>query len=141
MNKERWDLVQKLFDSAVDLDAERQDAYLKQQCAGNEELHAEVLSLLKEANSPHRIFGEDTPGKEIRAASRMNYARRLIDKTLGEYTITDIIASGGMGTIYRARRSDGSFEQEVAVKVIHNSLTSASFIERFRQERQILAKL
>src|SRR5208283_5862968 len=48
---------------------------------------------------------------------------------------------GGMGAVYLARRADGQFDQQVAIKLIDLPLAGSLFRERFRQERQILAGL
>ena len=37
---------------------------------------------------------------------------------LGVYRLTERIAAGGMGVVYRGERADGLFEQAVAVKLI-----------------------
>ncbi len=46
-----------------------------------------------------------------------------------------------MGRVFRARRADGSFEREVAIKVLRWELASDSARRRFDAERHILAQL
>jgi serine/threonine-protein kinase len=46
-----------------------------------------------------------------------------------------------MGTVYRADRVEGGFEQRVALKVIRQGLDSDQLLRRFHEERQILARL
>jgi serine/threonine protein kinase len=46
-----------------------------------------------------------------------------------------------MGTVYLARRCDGRFERQVALKLMHGSSTDAEALRRSRSERQILARL
>ena len=60
---------------------------------------------------------------------------------VGPYRIEEVIGEGGMGTVFRARRADGSFEQEVALKLLHRSPADEGARRRFVQERQILANL
>jgi serine/threonine protein kinase len=43
--------------------------------------------------------------------------------------------------VYRAERDDGEFEHEVAIKTIRVGMGTEENVERFRQERQILARL
>ena len=45
-----------------------------------------------------------------------------------------------MGTVYAARRSDGHFEQDAAIKLLRG-LPSAAALEYLARERQILASL
>lgn len=65
----------------------------------------------------------------------------ILGRTLGDYEILDLIAAGGMGRVYRARRADGSFEREVAVKVSAGSGVSEELSSRFAQEQSVLAGL
>ena len=60
--------------------------------------------------------------------------------TLGAYTITKSLGRGGMGEVFLASRDDGLFDQEVAIKVAHATL-SPKDLKRVTQERQILATL
>ncbi|MDQ6639198.1 MAG: protein kinase, partial [Pseudomonadota bacterium] len=60
---------------------------------------------------------------------------------VGAWTLVEMIGEGGMGSVWRARRSDGRFEGEAAVKLLRSGLFDASAQERFRREGAILAKL
>ena len=64
----------------------------------------------------------------------------LIGQVVGSYRIVGLIAEGGMGRVYRAERDDGEFDRQVAVKVLQPGMGEER-IQRFRQERQILASL
>lgn len=46
-----------------------------------------------------------------------------------------------MGTVYRAERADGAFQQQVAIKLIRAGLFGDEMLDRFYAERQILARL
>ncbi len=62
-------------------------------------------------------------------------------KRIGRYELIDELGRGGMGAVYRARRADGAFEQEVAIKLFLHTAISATALQRFTAERQILATL
>ncbi len=64
----------------------------------------------------------------------------LVGKRVGAYRLTQYLAKGGMGIVYRAERSDNTFRRNVAVKII-NADTGLSLYNRFRREVQILADL
>jgi eukaryotic-like serine/threonine-protein kinase len=70
-------------------------------------------------------------------------ARRelLLGRVLSGYELFEHIADGGMSQVYRARRADGRFERDVAVKVSVGGVLDAALRERFFQEQQILAGL
>jgi eukaryotic-like serine/threonine-protein kinase len=61
--------------------------------------------------------------------------------SLGAWTLDEPLGEGGMGSVWRARRSDGRFDGEAAVKVLKNGLFDAASRERFRREGAILARL
>ena len=70
-----------------------------------------------------------------------------IGEQVGNYQILWRLDSGGMGVVYRARRADGSYQQDVAVKLIRplHLMAAPEFrrqmLARFEQERILLARL
>lgn len=59
---------------------------------------------------------------------------------LGAWTLLSEIGKGGMGKVFRARRSDGHFEQVAAIKLLAG-LPSPKALRYLARERQILASL
>ena len=62
-----------------------------------------------------------------------------IGKHIGQYQLVEEIGSGGMGEVYRATRADEEYQKQVAIKLIRTGQDSAHVVQRFRNERQILA--
>ncbi|MBN2303152.1 MAG: serine/threonine protein kinase, partial [Anaerolineae bacterium] len=63
-----------------------------------------------------------------------------IGDTIGPYRITDQIGQGGMATVYKAYHAN--LDRYVAFKVLHQAfLEDSNFLERFKREAQIVAKL
>ncbi len=60
---------------------------------------------------------------------------------IGPYILGELLGEGGTGTVYRAERRDGQFEQQVAVKLIRRDLAAPLARRRFQTEQQILASL
>lgn len=58
---------------------------------------------------------------------------------LGPWRIIDLAGIGGMGDVYRAERADGSFDMQVAVKLIRTP--SDDLARLLASERQTLARL
>ena len=46
-----------------------------------------------------------------------------------------------MGSVYLAERDDGEFHQRVAIKVVRGGFANSFLLQRFREERRILASL
>jgi serine/threonine protein kinase/WD40 repeat protein len=70
----------------------------------------------------------------------------LVGSTLSGYTLTRIIGSGGMGTVYLAE--DKAIGQQVAIKVVRTEdseyadiMSRGQVAERFKQEARAVAKL
>lgn len=58
----------------------------------------------------------------------------------GRYQLETILGQGGMATVYKARQP--ALERYVAIKVISPALSNEpTFVERFRREAQIVARL
>ncbi|HKW40354.1 MAG TPA: serine/threonine-protein kinase [Gemmatimonadales bacterium] len=67
------------------------------------------------------------------------FERRLRRALGDDYELLDEIGTGGFGRVYRAR--DLGLEREVAIKVLHPSLTAdPTVMERFRREAQLAAR-
>jgi len=67
--------------------------------------------------------------------------RTLAGRRFGAWELGEEIGRGGMAVVHRARRVGGVFEQEAAVKVLGVGLLATGAAERFRRERQVLARL
>lgn len=68
-------------------------------------------------------------------------AAAAVGEQVGHWTLAEPIGEGGMGSVWRARRNDGRFEGEAAVKLLKSGLFDAVAQERFRREGAILSRL
>jgi len=62
-------------------------------------------------------------------------------QTIGQYTLETLAGSGGMGSVWLARRSDGRFEGRVAIKFLHVEALGGPAARRFEMEGRLLATL
>ena len=62
-------------------------------------------------------------------------------RRVGAWELLRKIGEGGMGTGFLARRADDEYRKQVAIKFVTLGRENQNAIERFRQERQILAGL
>ncbi len=74
------------------------------------------------------------------AEDRARWEKRLRRALGDDYELLGLLGSGGFGRVYRVR--DLHLEREVALKVLHPSLTQdPEVVERFRREAQLAAQL
>jgi eukaryotic-like serine/threonine-protein kinase len=141
MGDERWKRAEAILDRLLDLPGEERHARLEALTADDAALRADVLALLEEGERgggpldepPERFFEgvlEEAPGSSSTGG-----------RTIGPYRVLSELGRGGMGEVYLAERADGEFEHRVALKIVRGGLDRREIIERFRHERQILARL
>jgi TolB-like protein/Tfp pilus assembly protein PilF/predicted Ser/Thr protein kinase len=87
-----------------------------------------VLSTLPKLSDGHDTSGAAASGLQPGAA-------------VGPYQLIRLLGSGGMAEVWLARRADGAFKREVALKVPLLSRGRADLEPRFARERDILARL
>jgi eukaryotic-like serine/threonine-protein kinase len=133
----RWQRVRDVFQDAVVRPPDARTAFLEEACEGDAELRNEVESLLASHKEAGRFLSEPAPFGTGFSESGGSAVRTRV----GHYRVQDVIAHGGMGTVYRAVRDDDAFQKTVALKLVRVGAASEYAERRFRQERQILALL
>ncbi len=132
-----WNRVQELFLIVVESPEEERAQLLDSLCAHDSELRAEVESLLVSDRDSVTVIAQAIQGE----ASLLFDSTLLAGKRLGAYRIVREIGRGGMGAVYLAVRDDEEYQKQVAIKVVKQGMDTADVLNRFRYERQILARL
>ncbi|MFN0105992.1 MAG: serine/threonine protein kinase [Bryobacteraceae bacterium] len=132
----KWARVRDVFARASELPEGEAWIYLERTCAGDPSMLDEVRGLLDAERQSVSFLAAP-------AAARFDPERpeRLIGQRLGPYIIRRELGAGGMGAVYLADRADDEFQKQVALKLLLPGKHGGEMIRRFRQERQILAKL
>lgn len=117
------------FDDPADRDTE-----IAARTAGDPDLAARVRALLDRADKPFRLLATEHFGAATRAPL-------TIPPHIGPFRVVAIIGDGGMGSVVRAEREDGVYDQTVAIKLIRADLADRATRDRFDAERRILATL
>ena len=137
MTSEEWQQVKQVLNDALETPAEERAAFLDQATNGNTRLRAEVESLL----ASYRHAGAFIEAPAATPASMVQPESLSPGSSLGPYRIVQLIAEGGMGSVYQAVRVDDLYRKVVAVKVVRRSVYGEYALKRFDTERQILAHL
>ena len=146
MDAERWTRVEQLCQAALERDEHEQAAFLASACGTDQELRREVESLLAHRHKADTFMeagAMDAAAQALAADGLRNPmdASRWIGRLIPPYRCVAKIASGGMGDVFRAVRADGTFDKQVAIKLIQGARSTDFFLSRFQNERQILATL
>src|ERR1051325_514669 len=132
--------VKELFHSALELEPGQRAAYLDATCDGDDSLRAEVESMIG-CHAQAESFIE-APAFELAADLLAHAETESIEgKPIGPCRIIREIGRGGMGTVYLAARDDDQYQKQVAIKLIKRGMDTDFIVQRFRNERQILARL
>ncbi len=138
MAADRWKKIEETFEQVSSLPLEERAAFLDSACAGDDDIRAEVESLLAfDAKGDTNIVQALGRGAARAAAANSEEQGQL----LGPYRLLQPIGEGGMGTVWLAERADDEFRKQVAIKLIKRGMDTAQLLERFRHERQVLARL
>ena len=136
---ERWDRIDELLQSALEMKPDQRAAYLREACAGDAPLLREVESLL----SSHEQAGSfierpalDVTPKRFAAEG----AGVLVGRRIGPYELLSLLGSGGMGEVYRA--TDTRLDRTVAIKFLPAHLSSNPELRhRFEREARAVSSL
>jgi len=140
MNPEQWQLVKQILDRCLQLEEEERSSYLDEVLAADSELRPEVESLLRSHEQAQSRFLRDPAIAVLPDFAEFAPVPR-IGRRIGAYDVLEEIGCGGMGEVYRGVRADGEFDREVAIKMVRVGFDTRAIVERFRNERQILAEL
>src|ERR1019366_6488128 len=137
MTAELWAEVRALVESAMLVPPDERSAFLLAR-EPDAAVRAEAEELLRFDGEASAIFAVES--KPVDFSASISEAS-LTGHLIGHYRPVEEIGRGGMGTVYLAERADGNYEQRVALKVLQGSVSTARLVERFEEERRILARL
>jgi tetratricopeptide (TPR) repeat protein len=116
------------------------DQQLAELAKSRPDLHARVAALLEADLEANRVGFMQLNERATSGQSEANAILRA-DSRLGPYRIVRELGSGGMGEVWLARRDDGLYEGEVAIKTLHPFFAHGAMRDRFLREAQLLGKL
>ncbi|GMV04436.1 MAG: hypothetical protein AMXMBFR53_07160 [Gemmatimonadota bacterium] len=136
MDAARWERIEAIFAAALERAAAERPAWVREACAGDRVVLAEVERLLTSHDAdPAFLEGvlARVPALEPQADADTH--------RVGPYRPVRPLGKGGMGEVYLATHEGEGFQRPVALKVIRRGMQTDEILRRFRLERRILAAL
>jgi serine/threonine-protein kinase len=138
MRRDTWDRLDAEFFKVLELPAQERAAYLDAVCGDDPEFRREIDAVL----AAHAAAGGTVDSDRLLSPAAIGATVAMpAGVRVGAYELEAVIGRGGMGEVYRARRADAQYEQQVAIKLMRAGRDTAELMRRFRTERQILARL
>jgi hypothetical protein len=131
--KDEWRLLSPLLDQALALAGEERQAWIKAQ-------EPDIAYRLEILLLEHSVLASDG-FLETGVVDLPSTSATLAGQTIGAFEVVSQIGQGGMGSVWLARRNDGRFERQVALKFLNIALLGKEGEDRFKREGKILALL
>ena len=138
MSAESWRVLSGELDRVLELPESEQQSWLAA-LHTRDPVSAAWMKRLLAARGSERFadFLQESPGVPVRDLERASLAGTRV----GAYQVDAEVGHGGMGSVWRAHRADGSFEGTVALKFLHAYFLGSDGERRFRAEGRLLARL
>ena len=131
--------VRSLFDQAMDLPPGDRRAFLDREVPPGDPRRSELVAMVEAGDDSTFLADAFVNG----VLDEARPADDDLPSQIGHYKILRRLGKGGMGVVFLALRNDDVFHKVVALKVIGDVADSPemNLVQRFKQERQILAGL
>ena len=139
LSRDLWLQIEPLLTAALDMEAGARTAWL----AGLDATHPEAAPVLRRMLETHERAERS---RELETVPRLApfpgwSSAHAAGARIGPFELVRPLGHGGMGEVWLARQADGRVERDVALKLPSLYQQGEVWRERFRRERDILAKL
>ncbi|QCK15622.1 serine/threonine protein kinase [Mangrovivirga cuniculi] len=126
--------IEDWYNRALEKQEEIRESFLKKELENDPKLLTAVLDLLQ--------FEKVEKSALTRLVEQLNQPEipQEIPK-IERYEIIEKVGEGGMAVVYKAKRIDGVFDHNVAIKILKKGMDSEDILRRFTLERNLLGRL
>jgi serine/threonine protein kinase len=147
MTPERWQKIEELFHSALQLEPQGHAAFLDQACDGDAGLREDVQTLLASLEEAGDFIEQSPLPSAISPTIQRpdegpaeKEAASLIGRRIGRYEIQSLLGVGGMGEVYLAH--DVMLDRRIALKILPAQFTQeVAQVQRFEREARAASAL
>jgi len=141
MSPERYQQVCDLFHAACELPESQRSAFLDARINGDEDLRAQVETMLAQDDSEDDAVGGLAVGfgRQLVGDVDAGAMAATLPDTIGPFKIIKKLGEGGMGVVYEATQTNP--QRHVALKVLRARFASGQMLRRFQHEVEIQARL
>ena len=139
MTPARFQTIEEVFRAALDQELDQISAFLDKACEGDDALRRKVEALLSSRPRADGFIENSAVGLATKVIQN-GQADSLVGQTIGHYTISESIGTGGMGEVYLA--TDITAGRNAALKLLPMRFTGdAERLKRFQQEAHAVVGL
>ncbi len=141
MQAENWKTIKDVLLEALKLDSSERRNFLEKAriTAETREEVESLLSLEEDAGNSMSVCASSF-SKDFFASNERG-ANSVVGQQIDVYQIIRELGAGGMVAVYLAKRADGKFEREAAIKMLKREFNTEKIRRRFDVEKEIQAKL
>jgi serine/threonine protein kinase len=146
ISHQTWQRVSDLFDEVIELAEGDRITFIRELWVTEPQVASELAALLvaaakvektqRLAQAPFDSMLSDALAKQSAANAAYKPGQKF-----GAWTLEECIGQGGMGEVWRVKRSDGLYKASAALKIVRSDLSNEKLSARFRRERVVLARL
>jgi serine/threonine-protein kinase len=145
LSPELWRRVSKLFDDVIDLPETERIPFVRTLWATEPDVARELMAMLVAAAEVERTkaVGSEPFNAMLSEALAEKQSAFAAGHRFGAWTLDRCLGKGGMGEVWRARRADGLYQAEAAIKFLRTDAIAnqRALVARFARERAVLARL
>ncbi len=140
LDAEAWSRLADLFHQATELPESERITFARAQTGDDPELLRELLAMIAADTDATRRL-RDPLRRVAEVVMRASETELPPGTRFGPWAVERLVGSGGMGRVYLARRADGAYEREVALKLVRASALDARRHAHFEYECRLLAQM